>query len=118
MKYIKLFEQSDWEDIDLDEFFGTNKDLILAKYIGPTGTGKSIYLIEELNDNKVTFFDGNYYGDLKNYFVIDPEIGEDDMIHIYDPRNKYPNNVNADSRRLWKKYKYEDLPQEIKDRIR
>lgn len=110
---IKLFEQfTDFEDFSEDEIFGKKeeniKDLFLIK------TGKNTYYVAQKNSNKRELYIFEHFGpinnDILNYEIVEKSSMKDGVSHVsYWIKDDFqPHFFNA----YW-----EDLPQEIKNRI-
>lgn len=112
MKHLKLYENFEEEEDswwDEESPFDNIKYLTLCFYMG------SYYLIEEIVDNNVKLFDNHKKWYNIEMFKIRNIIQDDDNIYISDSNNKY--NFFDNSGSNWKKFKYKNLPKEIKDRI-
>ena len=103
MKHIKLFEQFEededawWEE---ESQFDRVRDLTIVK------NGKNFYLAIDSDSNKISMFDAS--------------IKYNKGAFNFNPRFNYKNDVILilnDNFGL-RKYLYEDLPKEIKDRIK
>ena len=117
MKYLKLFEQfEDEEDAWWEELDEKDK-LYIIKY--ENSYTEKEYFIGSLDENIITLFDNCPYKIKvdENWKIVSKDIiiNSEDSITIYDKYHKHSSNIYRNY--AWKKYHFNNLPKEIKNRI-
>ena len=101
MKHIKLFEQFD--DYELEDIFGKEPPLKIVSL-----SSDDYYIAFNFDDEgKFSLYNsstGNRYGATIENWNIDPVINDDTVINVF---------LNGH----WQNWRYENLPQEIKNRL-
>jgi hypothetical protein len=127
MKHLKLFEQfEDYIDDPFGEETHINNNFINSSYkMKLFKIGNVFYILQnkERGGLDSLIFENSSYlfdSDDSNYFRIDLIPDPDDIVSINDTFNKFDGiteTIKETETGIWKRYKYKNLPQEIKDQL-
>ncbi len=114
MKHLKIYEQYDFEDLSNEELFGKEETEIMCII-----KMSNFYIVEKMSheDGKIYLYN-NYewidieeYDYFKNRLISLKDVPINSLINIYDKERK----IDGDP---WVEVRKENLPEEIKKRLK